>query len=71
MDIHQVGCLSTERSTVVDNLELDLLVGVVDGRHFPKLWLIFKLAQCHKLAHHRLDLFPYARFEWTVVVENG
>jgi len=36
MDIDQVGCLSTERSSIVHDLKLDLFTGVVDGRH----WLI-------------------------------
>ena len=33
MDIHQVGRLSAERSSVVHDLKLDLFTGVVDGRH--------------------------------------
>jgi len=36
MDIDQVGRLSTERSSIVDDLKLDLFTGVVDSRH----WLI-------------------------------
>jgi hypothetical protein len=41
MDIHQVGGLTAERSSVVHDLKLNLFTGVVDGRH----WLITKLAK--------------------------
>jgi hypothetical protein len=72
MDIGQAGRFPAQCRPVVNNLELDLLAGVIDDWHgSPESSSSFRRAQRREFVQYDPDFFTDARLKRPVVMDDG